>query len=171
MKRKLGKKQKAIAEKYSHILERLAFRDTIAEKKSTIRSLRHEIKSLSRELNTDRQKVYQLRVDRVSGDTPRQSILQVHETHNRLREARRTKYELELDVRTSNGYIKVGKDKIALSEEPLTDEQLNILDRLERRLESYSTGDTAITTFYHKYEFDIINETTLRLFAKGEGLI
>lgn len=170
-KRKLGKRQQAIADKYAHILKGVQIREDNRGRQSKVRSLNRDIKRLGQEYKDTQDLLYDMRLRRVTGPSPRQTIDSLHETHNKLRMARDEMYQTKMDIRTSRGYIEVDGRIINLIEGELTDDQKSVLNSLQHELEMYSTGDMTITTFYHKYKFDVINETSLRLFAEGEGLI
>ena len=168
-KRKPGKAQQRILDKYKTVREALEIRETLGSPKINKRnSLRQELKQLARKSKSIDQKIIQAQIDSIDA---RPLIREKHTNQNQLRGAKIEKYKLDLEVRTAGGFLNVGDRSIPVSTEPLTEEQQTVLNRLERSLEEYSTGEMYITKFYNDYGFDQVDELSLRLFAEGEGLI
>ena len=168
-KRKPGKAQQRILDKYKNVIESLDIRRQIGDKSINQRnSLKQELKALARKSKALDNRILQAQLDGVDA---RPIIRQKHMNQNDIRQARTMKYKLDLNVRTAYGYIDVNDRRIPISYDDLTEEQQQIINRLERSLEEYTTGEMNITKFYHEYGFDQVDEMSLRIFAEGEGLI
>ena len=174
MKPKLSKKQKAILEKYSDIVEALETSDVIGQRaynKATenIYKINKQIRKIKVNVDQLESDIFNLNIEGVSA---KDKVRDLEVLKNKLKNEKSLLFDLQFQKRSAGGFIYKDGQKISVNDENVTDEEskeiTKKIEEVKRKLDNYEAGDMTRTTFYHQYGFTQITDEALRFFVKGE---